>query len=101
MADDYPFYPGSRGIDTSEAAADQIAPVSGRLRKLVLTAVSNAGYRGLTADEAAELLNIDHLSIRPRTSELRAQGLIRDSGYRRFNAGMKKMIVWIATVVAP
>ncbi len=96
MADRYPNHPGSRGIDTSVAAAADIAPVSGRLRKLVLEAVRNAGARGITTNEIAELCGIDRGSAQPRTSELKLLGLIRDSGYRRCNANGKKAIVWTA-----
>lgn len=95
MANFYDFPAGGK-TDTSAEAAASITPVAGRLRKLTLDAVRNSGSRGMTADEIAEALNIDKLSIRPRATELRALGHIRDSGYRRFNAGMKKMIVWIA-----
>jgi hypothetical protein len=92
----YYDFPADGKTDTSAAAAAGLAPVAGRLRKLTLDAVRNAGPRGMTADEIAEALSIDKLSIRPRATELRALGHIRDSGYRRLNAGMKKMIVWTA-----
>jgi hypothetical protein len=97
MLERYPDRPGSRGIDTSDAAADQIAPVSGRLRKLVMSAVRNAGTRGITTNEIAWLHDIDRGSIQPRTSELRALGHIRDSGMRRRNENGKLAIVWAAT----
>lgn len=97
MADSYPNYPGSRGVDTSEAAAAAMAPKIGRLQRTTLQIVKNAGLRGITTNEIAELCDIDRGSVQPRTSELKLLGLIRDSGYRRCNANGKKAIVWIAT----
>lgn len=93
----YPHHPGSRGIETSIAAAEWVAPVAGGIRSLVLASVRKSGARGITTNELAELLNIDRGTVQPRTSELRALGSIRDSGYRRLNANGKRAIVWVAT----
>jgi hypothetical protein len=38
---------------------------------------------------------MDRWTIQPRTSELRGEGLIRDSGQRRRNATGKLAIVWV------
>lgn len=92
----YPDAPGHRNIDTSVAAANELAPKLGRLQKMAETAIRAAGPRGLTADELAEQLEMDRYSIQPRTSELRRKGVIRDSGRRRKNASGKMAIVWIA-----
>ena len=96
MTDSYPDFPGSRSIDTSIDAAKDIAPKVGRLQGLVLASVRNAGARGVTTNEIAELLNIGRDSIQPRTSELKRLGLIRDSGLRRLNENRKSAIVWVA-----
>jgi len=92
----YPNEPAVGRTDTSAQAAEAISAVSGRLRRLVLGAIRNAGQRGLTTNEAADLLNIGRDSIQPRTSELRALGLIWDSGHRRPNKNGKAAIVWTA-----
>ena len=92
----YPDAPGHRNVDTSVAAAQALAPILGRLQRLALDAIREAGWLGLTADELAARLNMDRWSIQPRTSELRRKGLIRDSGQRRPNATGKLAIVWVA-----
>jgi hypothetical protein len=92
---DYPDAPGHRGVSTSIEAAQAIAPKIGRLQRLALDAIANREGRGATADELAELLELDRYSIQPRTSELRQKGMIVDSGLRRFNATGKRAIVWV------
>jgi hypothetical protein len=92
----YPNAPGHRNIDTSVAAANALAPKLGRLQRMTLEAIKNAGWHGHTADELAAALEMDRWSIQPRTSELRRKGLIRDSGQRRPNNSGKLAIVWTA-----
>ncbi|CAN5899763.1 hypothetical protein BH24BAC1_BH24BAC1_36910 [soil metagenome] len=92
----YPDSPGHRNVDTSIAAADALALKLGRLQRMAQAAISEAGPRGLTADELAARLEMDRWSIQPRTSELRRKGLIRDSGQRRPNGTGKLAIVWTA-----
>lgn len=92
----YPNAPGHRGVETSIAAANDIAPECGRLQRMVLEAVREAGPHGLTADELAAKLGMDRWSVQPRTSELRAKRLIGDSGQRRRNMTGKNAIVWVA-----
>jgi len=92
----YPDMPGHRGVDTSIAAAEGIAPVTARLQSLALTAIRAAGSGGLTTNELAERLDIVREAVQPRTSELRQMGKIRDSGQRRKNASGKSAIVWVA-----
>ena len=92
----YPDAPGHRHVDTSVAAAIALAPVLGRLQRMALEAIRDAGWLGLTADELAARLGMDRYSIQPRTSELKRKGLIRDSGQRRPNCTGKAAIVWAA-----
>ena len=94
MSDRYPHEPGHRGIDTSVIAAGSIAPSVGRLQRLVLASVTEAGWHVRTTNELAHCLDLERSSIQPRTSELRAQRLIIDSGRRRRNANGKRAIVW-------
>ncbi|MDF2495066.1 hypothetical protein [Sphingomonas sp.] len=93
---EYPLAPGHRGIDTSAAAADDISISVSRLQRIALRAIRAAGARGLTTNELAVAVKLDRGSIQPRTSELRMQGLICDSGARRLNANGKRAIVWVA-----
>lgn len=93
---EYPHSPGHRGIDTSIAAAADIAPTAKTLQAKVLRAIRAAGEHGLTTNECAALLRLERDSIQPRTSELRSGRLIMDSGKRRPNANGKRAIVWVA-----
>lgn len=92
----YPDKPGHRRIDTSAQAAVALGDKLGRLQGMVQTVIVAAGLHGLTADEAAAILQMDRYSIQPRTSELKLKGLIVDSGLRRLNRTGKMAIVWIA-----
>lgn len=92
----YPDAPGHRNVATSIAAAIDLAPKLGRLQRVALAAITQAGQHGLTADELAARLESDRWSIQPRTSELKRKGLIRDSGQRRPNCTGKQAIVWVA-----
>ena len=93
----YPDVAGHRGVETSIAAAEALAPKLGRLQCMALVAVRQAGEHGLTAEELAKVLQLERQSIQPRTSELRRKGLLRDSGQRRPNRTKKQAIVWVAT----
>ena len=92
----YPDSAGHRGVETSVAAADALAPTLGRLQRMAEVAIREAGWIGLTADELAARLGLDRWSIQPRTSELKRKGRIRDSGQRRPNCTGKLAIVWVA-----
>lgn len=100
-ADRYPDTPGHRGIDTSIAAADAIAPESSTLRRLALNAITGQEAHGLTTLELSALVGVDAGSIQPRTSELKASGKIADSGQRRRNPNGKRAIVWVASAYVP
>lgn len=92
----YPHVPGHRNVDTSSEAAREIARTVGHLQRIALRAIRAAGARGLTTYELAAAARVPRDSIQPRTSELRALGLIRDSGARRLNPNGRRAIVWIA-----
>lgn len=95
MTDDrYPDLPGHRGVDTSIDAAETVAPAAGRLQRIVLAAIADAGPAGRSTNELAEQLHLERGSVQPRTSELRSKRLIADSGLRRANANGKRAIVW-------
>ena len=92
----YPATPGHRGIDTSMAAADTIADIAGPLRRMVYKAIFEAGRYGLTTDEIAGALGMPRYSVQPRTTELKHDRRIRDSGKRRQNVSGCRAIVWVA-----
>jgi hypothetical protein len=91
----YPDAPGHRRVETSVAAANDLAPKLGRLQRLAEAAIRRAGSEGLTADELASQLSLSRWSIQPRTTELKLKGLIRDSGETRLNDTGKQAIVWV------
>ena len=91
----YPDAPGHRGVATSIAAADDLAPKLGRLQRLGEEAIRAAAFYGATADELAECLDVSRWTIQPRTTELKLKGLIVDSGLRRRNCTGKSAIVWV------
>ena len=93
-ASEYPDSPGHRGVETSIAAANDIAPNLGRLQQLTLATVSEAAWHGCTAKELADRTGLPREAVQPRTSELRRMGKIVDSGRRRHNPNGKSAIVW-------
>lgn len=92
----YPDAPGHRGVDTSADAADMIADIAGPLRRLVYKAIWQAGPHGITTDEIADELAMPRYSVQPRTTELKHDRRIRDSGNRRHNVSGCRAIVWVA-----
>ena len=92
----YPRTPGWQAPDTSIDAAEAIAPSAGRLRDRVLRAIrEREPFGGLTADEAAALLDLTPFTVRPRVTELNVDGEIADSGLRRRNESGRLAIVWV------
>lgn len=88
----YPQSPGWKARDTARAAADATAPKAPRLRQLCIETLRSSG--NLTADECAQRLGVDKLSIRPRFSELATLGQIVDTSERHRNSSGKSAIVW-------
>lgn len=87
----YPDQPGHRGTDTSRAAAQSIAADAGHLRARCLRVLERAPA---TADEIARQMGASVLSIRPRVTELKMMGRIRDTGRRRKNRSGRPAAVW-------
>ncbi len=92
----YPNSPGHSGVDTSIAAAEAVARIAGPLRRMVYRVVHEAGAAGITTDEIAKALAMPRYSVQPRTTELKHDQRIRDSGRRRPNMSGCNAIVWIA-----
>jgi predicted ArsR family transcriptional regulator len=90
-AEGYPSQPGWKARETSRSAAESVRPKAKRLQQFCIDALRQGP---LTADECAERLQIDKLSIRPRFSELASLGKIVDTGERRLNASGKRAVVW-------
>jgi predicted ArsR family transcriptional regulator len=91
-AESYPKEPGWKARETSRDAAESVRPKAKRLQQFCIDALRKHGP--LTADECADRLQIDKLSIRPRFSELAALGKVFDTGHRRLNESGKRAVVW-------
>jgi predicted transcriptional regulator len=91
----YPSEPGFKGdAETSREAAEAMQSKCGRLQQIAFCHIRAAGASGYTADELAEAMGMDRWTVQPRTSELKAKGLIVDSGQRRRNVTGKRAVVW-------
>jgi len=91
----YPLRPGSKGGDTSDAAAESIAAIASPLRFLALRTLSRLG--AATALEVVAQSGRERWTIAPRLSELHALGMIEDIGARRQNPSGANARVWQLT----
>ena len=89
----YPLAAGSKTGGTSAEAAKKIH--AARLQKAVMR-VLQGHADGMTADEVAAELGESILSIRPRVSELKRQGLVEKTEHRRRNSSGMSASVWRA-----
>lgn len=88
----YPNSPGHANTDTSKAAAHDMEPRAGTIAAKVLDALRTSP---MASFELAEAADVSYRSTQPRTSELRAKKLIRDSGMRKVDPETgKQAIVW-------
>ena len=90
----YPKRAGFKEPTTSREAAHAVEATgrAARLRNAVLAYFKDG--RQATADEVAEALRENVLSIRPRVAELKAAGLIVETGERRASSGGRSSHVW-------
>jgi transcription initiation factor IIE alpha subunit len=89
----YPDVPGFKAPGPSEDAANIVRGSAAKLRGLVLGRIRECP-NGATADEIAEHLNLSVLSVRPRVSELKRTGKIKQTGARRKNESGMTATVW-------
>ena len=78
-----PIAPVRGKIDTSQAAAESIAAVSGDLRKRVYDLIATCDQFGATADEIQHSLGLPAQTVTPRCNELLRLNLIVRSGLKR------------------
>jgi predicted ArsR family transcriptional regulator len=78
-------------VDTSIEAAEAMARAAPLMRQRCLERLK---LGPATADEVADFLQLSVLSVRPRITELAADGAIYDTGDRRPNASGKRAKVW-------
>jgi hypothetical protein len=99
----YPDRPGFKGeAETGLEAAESMMECSGRYRRMVLDLVTQRQAQGLMPEEAVDLTGVPRTTLQPRFSELRAQGLIVNSGMRRRNPSSgRNAVVWVLPEFAP
>jgi|SRR5579871_799469 predicted transcriptional regulator len=76
------------GNAQSDAAFERLKPVLSRRRREVLDAITRRGLEGAVAKEIATELGLELHKVSGRCSELKALGLIADSGRRRDGAAV-------------
>jgi|SRR5262245_22068771 len=89
----YPEAAGWKAPGPSREAAKTVDAAT--IRGQVLTWLRAHGEA--TADEAAAALGYTPFTMRPRLTELKALGLIADSGARRRNQSGRRATVWRVT----
>jgi len=92
--DKYPYKAGHRNVDTSVKSADFINKNLKRISKVVLIELAKVFPKGLTGSEIADKTQRNLLTIRPRTTELKHQGLIIDTEKDRKNENGKPEIIY-------
>lgn len=104
MSDHYPNAPGVRegsAGGTAEVAAQVVAPLARTLEGRCLQLIEERPRSGEELHaiiEAEAGHSVPLYSVKPRTSQLKAKGLVTDSGERRVSAGGRcRSIVWRAT----
>lgn len=80
---------------TSGVAADRIAGYAAKQRADVLAVIVKAGLFGATDAEIESATGIRAQSVSPRRGELRALGLVVDSGRRRLTPRGRPAAVWV------
>jgi hypothetical protein len=83
------------GMDTMQDAADDITPVTGKLRKRVYAEIVKRGEYGATCDELEVALGLTHQTCSARVNELMRARAIIGTGKRPTRSG-RKARVWCA-----
>ena len=92
LFNDYPNTAGFRNTDTSKKAAKDVNKRVSYLQLTILDLLQDIG--DMTADECAKFANESVLTIRPRFSELKLLGKIKDTEIRRKNDSGKTAAVF-------
>ena len=86
--DKYPYKAGHRGHRNSITSAKDTDKRISRLHKQILIELCKHP-KGLIGSELANILKVNLLTIRPRTTELKLQGIIFDTEKNKNNEGGK------------
>ena len=91
--DKYPYKAGHRGHRNSIVSANDTNKRLSRLHKKILIELYQHP-KGLIGSELANILNVNLLTIRPRTTELKLQGIIIDTEKNKNNEGGKPQSIY-------
>ena len=80
---DRPIKPPHNGTETSKAAAEAIALISGDQERLVYDYIASKGELGATNGETSRALGVPEKSVSPRTNALARKGKIVKGEQRR------------------
>ena len=100
--------PPANYTDTSQAAADSVAPKAPNQRRRIYEFIDAKGDDGATNEEIAAALDMPQSGTSARVNELQGHHktkslpvLVRDSGRTRLTRYGKAAIVWISLPFAP
>lgn len=93
--------PFAAGNTASREAAEQIQHRLTGIRAQVFDYIAGRARQGATGQEIADGLGILSLTVKPRCTELRDAGYIRDSGEMRKNSNGRNETVWVAVIPCP
>ena len=88
----YPNIPGHNSVHTSIDASESMVNKALAIRQRIYSLMKDGDE--LTSEEASVRLGLSHDNCWKRFSELRAKGLVEDSGQTRKNKSGKDAIVW-------
>lgn len=97
-----PYTDGGTGYqttDTSQAAAQAVEPTTAPLQGRVLDYLLRCP-QPVSTETIARALDRAYSGIQPRLTELRAKGLVEDSGERGRTCAGRSCILWQVTWVA-
>lgn len=86
--------PFAKGSETSEEAAESMAPLAAEIRERVFKYIKDCGPWGSTCDMAEQALGLTHQTCSARFNELRNRKRIVDSGATRLTRSGRKAVVY-------
>jgi|TARA_R110002020_G_scaffold4445_4_gene19435 hypothetical protein len=85
---------GYQQTDTSRQGADFNKQGKLSIRKQIKDLFVNADKVMLTVEEISKSVFKPEISVKPRVTELKNEGILQDSGYRRMGKWGTNIIVW-------
>jgi predicted ArsR family transcriptional regulator len=94
----YPNHPGSKtgSPETSEEAANAIAPIARNHREKVLKHLAAVFPETRSSERIAEAIGISPYTVRSRLSELYADQKVERTNYRTKNDNGRSVVLWRA-----